>query len=303
MDTIFKQTVKPKEIVIVDDSTNDETSKLIKKMNKNVGISIIYIKKRPDQRGTTFSRNAGIERSTGEFIFFLDDDITVTPDYVEATLDFFSKHPKASAVQWFAYSDHDYKYDYGKVKNAFMKLFRLGYYAKDTSIVLSTMSTVVPYPLTKDIKTEYMGAGTSIVRRSFLGDIRFDEKLTGYALQEDLDFSYRLHKAHGNMYLLKSRKLHHAYSLTARMNLKKIMYTKFVYLGYIFKKNMPQNYFNLSLFWQSMAARIILRIGNLILRPSRSRVEEFLYSSQAIISMAWHYSRLDEDPNYFKRDL
>jgi glycosyltransferase involved in cell wall biosynthesis len=301
LDGLFNQTILPTEIILVDDSTNDLTEKKIDSWRKkSKGIPIIYVKKDPDKRGTTFSRNIGIDKAKGDYIFFLDDDITIHSDYIESTFGFFKANPKANAVQWFAYSDHDVKYDYGALKNFFMRLFHLGYYAKDLSIVLPSMASVIPHPLTGNISTQYMGAGTSVIKREALKGVRFDEKLTGYALQEDLDFSYQLHKKSGHLYLLKDRKLHHAYSLTARMDLKKIMYTKFVYLAYIFKKNIPQTLFNLSLFWVSMIGRILLRVANLYVHPSRTTLEEARFSIQAIFSVALHFRELSRNPNYFK---
>ncbi|MEI6732222.1 MAG: glycosyltransferase, partial [archaeon] len=301
--SLFKQTILPDEILVIDDSTDNKTEELLHGLKKRSKTNIIYLKKNPKKRGTTFSRNLGIDKSLGEYLFFLDDDITVYKDYIESSLDFFKKHEDANGIQWYAYSDHDSRYDLGKIKNLFMHLFYLGYYSENKSIVLPSMATVVPHPLTRDIKTEYVGAGTSVFRKSCLNGIRFDEKLTGYALQEDLDFSYRIHKKFGGLYLLKERKLHHAYSLTGRMHLKKITYTKFVYLGYIFKKNIKQSPKNLLIFWWSMFGRLVMRIPNLILRPSKLMLREGIYTYQAIPSMALHFRNLEKNPNYFKEEM
>lgn len=299
--TLFVQTYPPREILIIDDSTNYETRKLISTLRKKYPL-LKYLKKNPDEKGTSRSRNIGIEAAKGDYIAFLDDDITVHKDYLESSLKFFKLHKDANLIQWFAYSDHDYKYNYSKIKNLCMRIFFLGYYEKNTSKVLPSMSAVVPHPLTRDIKTEYSGAGTSVVKSKILKEIRFDEKLTGYALQEDLDFSYSLHKKYQGLYILKDKKLHHYYELASRSNLRKIMFTKFVYLAYLFKKHMPQDLYHLSIFWWSMLGRLILRIPNLFIKPSKAKFEEALLTFQAIFSLLRNFSKLKDNPNYFKTE-
>jgi len=70
--SIFEQSYKNFEIIIVDDSTNDKVAKIVQEI-KNEHDNIIYIKN--DQRlGFTKSLNKGIEIARGKYIARLDDD-------------------------------------------------------------------------------------------------------------------------------------------------------------------------------------------------------------------------------------
>jgi len=66
--SVFSQTFLPFEVIVVDDASNDETSKVQQNFP-----NIIY-KKLPQNRGVSFSRNFGVSLAKGELIAFLDSD-------------------------------------------------------------------------------------------------------------------------------------------------------------------------------------------------------------------------------------
>lgn len=68
LDSILSQTRKPEEIIVVDDGSNDETKSLLK--NKYPQIIYIY----QDNSGVSAARNAGIKKSKGNWVAFLDSD-------------------------------------------------------------------------------------------------------------------------------------------------------------------------------------------------------------------------------------
>lgn len=70
VESVIKQTYKNLEIIIIDDASTDDTSKIIKKIPDD---RIIYKKLRKN-KGACFARNKGIDISTGEYITFQDSD-------------------------------------------------------------------------------------------------------------------------------------------------------------------------------------------------------------------------------------
>lgn len=70
--SVLKQTVLPREIIIVDDGSEDSTQKVIDAIEKRSGIKFIYHKQ--PNRGPAAARNAGIERSSFAVLAFLDSD-------------------------------------------------------------------------------------------------------------------------------------------------------------------------------------------------------------------------------------
>jgi hypothetical protein len=83
LDSVLKQTCSFKEIVIIDDASEDETYSIIENfIHTNNQISIILLKNSQNY-GPSVSRNKGIEISTGEWIAFLDSDDFWHPQKLE----------------------------------------------------------------------------------------------------------------------------------------------------------------------------------------------------------------------------
>jgi len=72
LDSILNQTLKPFEIILVDDDSTDELADTL----LPYGDSIICIKNKG--KGPGAARNTGFERATGEFIKFFDSDDLMT---------------------------------------------------------------------------------------------------------------------------------------------------------------------------------------------------------------------------------
>ena len=68
LDSVINQTIKPHEIIVVDDGSNDQTRNWIR--NKFPEISYFYQK----NMGVSTARNTGIDMAKGDWIAFLDSD-------------------------------------------------------------------------------------------------------------------------------------------------------------------------------------------------------------------------------------
>jgi glycosyltransferase involved in cell wall biosynthesis len=73
------QTVPPYEIIVVDQTPHSERDADLPKDFSDLPVRWHYL----DKAGQCSSRNEGIKRSTGEFIFLLDDDEEVYPSVIE----------------------------------------------------------------------------------------------------------------------------------------------------------------------------------------------------------------------------
>ena len=83
--SIAKQTIKPAEVLIIDDGNIPESVKeIVKKHFFKKDIFLKYFKK--DKPGLSESRNLGAEKAAGDIILFLDDDVILENDYIENLL-------------------------------------------------------------------------------------------------------------------------------------------------------------------------------------------------------------------------
>ncbi len=92
VESILQQTYKNLELIVIDDSpsTYEYRDEIKRYMDSIKSDNIIYLQNETNVGGS-ISRNNGIEKSTGEYITFLDDDDKYLPRKIEKQLDFMVK--------------------------------------------------------------------------------------------------------------------------------------------------------------------------------------------------------------------
>jgi glycosyltransferase involved in cell wall biosynthesis len=93
VDSVLKQTNPVWEIIVVDDGSNDGTSKIL----KSYGDCIKVI--RQDNMGVSAARNAGIKVSGGDWIGLLDSDDEWLPDKIAKAKTFHESNPQIKIFQ------------------------------------------------------------------------------------------------------------------------------------------------------------------------------------------------------------
>jgi len=84
------------EILIVDDFSSDDTSKVAVKLAEADPRIQLFVN--PQNYGVSKSRNLMIDRSTGEYVAFLDSDDTWEPNKLEFCLQMLADNPEVKAV-------------------------------------------------------------------------------------------------------------------------------------------------------------------------------------------------------------
>lgn len=166
--SVFDQTYKNIEIIVVDDASDDGTNAFgIKLLDR--GVKYIYIPK-DESRGGNFARNVGILNSNGEMIAFLDDDDYWCENKTEIQVDYFLKNPEVGMV----YSG--LMLDYGV---PFLKYARL-YNKKYQGDILKKQLYYAPFCTTI----------TMMVKREIIEKIgKFDENISAW---QEYELSLRL---------------------------------------------------------------------------------------------------------------
>ncbi|MBU0715938.1 MAG: glycosyltransferase [Verrucomicrobia bacterium] len=94
--SVLAQTVRPCEILIIDDGSADEYRLEIDRIGALH--PMIHVHRFPENRGRSTARNMGIAVAQGEFLVFLDDDDLLHPCYFESSLEYFKENPATQAV-------------------------------------------------------------------------------------------------------------------------------------------------------------------------------------------------------------
>jgi glycosyltransferase involved in cell wall biosynthesis len=87
--SVLAQTDADFELLVVDDNSSDDTSKVVEEFSDE---RIVYIK-RPVNGGSSAARNTGIGHASGRYIAFLDDDDEYLSDFLARTRHAFSTIP------------------------------------------------------------------------------------------------------------------------------------------------------------------------------------------------------------------
>lgn len=84
LDSVFNQTYKNIEVVIINDGSTDDSEKIIKDyMKKYKNIKYFYQK----NKGQSVARNEGLKKSSGDFIMFVDSDDFIDTNMIEKLID------------------------------------------------------------------------------------------------------------------------------------------------------------------------------------------------------------------------
>ncbi len=84
------------QIVIVDQGDSRATERAVENAGDGCGPNVAIVPF--EVRSAAAARNAGIEEATGEFVFFIDDDVELDEGYVETALDCFERRREVVAI-------------------------------------------------------------------------------------------------------------------------------------------------------------------------------------------------------------
>lgn len=87
MESIFRQTILPDEIVIADDGSGEETLNLIKKLQKESKIPIKHVWQEDKGFRKTLILNKAIAQITGDYVLQVDGDVYLTKNFVHDHLE------------------------------------------------------------------------------------------------------------------------------------------------------------------------------------------------------------------------
>lgn len=198
IDTLLSQTIKPFEIIVVDQSAT-------RSFTKEILIPLQYLHD-PALSGLTAARNASIERAQGEIWLFLDDDVLLEPNFIEEILAAYSDGVTGVSGIITNYSVPPL------MQRLWEAIFQRGPFRDERQEVYRRAERLRDLP---PIRVRQFGGGLMSFRASAVRNHRFDINLTGASPGEDIEFCAGLPK--GSILLIAPRaRLIHNRSLEAR---------------------------------------------------------------------------------------
>ena len=244
VESLVSQTVAPGEICIVDSSERAAVRADIEELCSGAGISLDYV--HPAPRGLPRQRNVALDRTTGDPVFLIDDDVYLEPDCHERIIEEYARwgndlggvraapvtaaRPPIASVMW-------------------RRLFGIGGWWPEASGRVRGGFWLEGTSESAGVKKQEAFVGYFMsFRRSVFERERFDEALSGYASQEDIDFSYRVSR---NWVLVQTprARCEHFKTSTGRMPSIKLERMKLANHFYLFRKNMPQDRRHKAALW------------------------------------------------------
>lgn len=282
LQSVQQQTLYPNEILIIDGSTNKETTAILAQHSfKNLRYFLVDDK----NRGLTHQRNFGISNlnDSSEIVCFLDDDTILENNFFEELLNTYIVFPDALGVGGYinnevvwkkvlknevptitAFYFDGYKRSEG---SRFIMRKRLGLDSDKPPGFLPEFShgrsiSFLP-PSGKIYEVAQLMGGVSSFRKSVFQDFQFSTYFEGYGLYEDADFTLRLSKT-GKLYINTKAQLAHHHEISGRPN--QYQYGKMVVRNgwYVWRVKYPNPSFKAILKWHAITLLLMLiRFGNI----------------------------------------
>lgn len=286
LDSIISQTMKPIEVIFIDNNIGRNDSNKLKfivdEFSKSTNISTRLIKS-PKNSGA-IARNIGANLSNTEYIAFLDSDVVLEDEYYEIIGNYFKKNSKLIAVQGLDKSLIDFQNSLNKF-NIFKKIFILLEQIFETSFLfnkkkaLVSPSLAVSHPNSLEefeVISEWISTCAGVFKKKLFDKYSFCSEFITYSNNEYLFFSHKLFQDKIGLMLYTSKaKYRDIQTNLGRINKIALMYQIQTYDYFIFLNLFKLNFYNLFIFIKSRFGHLILNLIKLIIKKELSIINYF----------------------------
>jgi GT2 family glycosyltransferase len=221
----------PDEVLVIDADEGSSARPLVVELQKRQ-LPVHYVHTAPS---LTMQRNVGIDRSSGDVVVFLDDDVSLPKDLFAKLARIYAAEDVVGATGW-VIEPHAQRL--GGPRSILRRLVLPGSRRQPGRF---TRYGYPHYVVVADgpCDVEFMPGCFMSARRRAAAEVRFDEHLGAYALAEDEDFSYRLSRLGRVVYLPDVVVVHEKLgfrSFDSRDFGRLVVKNR----AYLFRKNFPQ---------------------------------------------------------------
>jgi GT2 family glycosyltransferase len=255
--SVIAQSLPPDELIIVDASDTEEPYLRIREEFHQEEFKYIHAKL--NTTSADHQRNIGVRNSSGDIIFFLDDDVVLDKDFIKEIVKVFEK---------------DVEKKIGGVMGNIVNTPRP---KKFKTLLLYSVRRIFLLPVSgtgrfrssgcptfahggKEIKNvEFLSGGLTAYRKEVFKDLKFDEDFPNAMFTDDEDFSYRVSRKYQNVYTPYARVTHNP-SPIGRVNHRTRARMTIEARYYMLMKNFPRTLKYTLAFWWSVIGYFIQAI-------------------------------------------
>ncbi len=260
LDSLSRQTYLPLELIIVDGAPADEqaTEKLVAGRSSALPFRCRYIRR---GGGTAIQRNAGIDIAQGDFISFIDDDISLEPDFFEQILLAYEqdRNRRVGGIAGYITNQHldpdqSPRWRWYRRLHLFTT-YEPGRYDYQTGYPINRYLQ----PPHAGIRTiDFMGSNCAVWRREvFASGLRFSPFFSDYGVLEDAHLALRAGRDWTLWECGQARCVHHR-SPRGRVSTRRLAWKTAVNYRYVFVDIVPQRNWKQELrFWSVQAVDLV----------------------------------------------
>ncbi len=258
--SLAAQTRPPDELIVVDSSEERKIEAYLGSLR--LPFSVRYFHTQP---GLTRQRNRGIRESTGDLIFFFDDDVDLDVNYLAEVEKVFANDTK-----------HEIGAVGGKIvaQNARSIRHRLEYFVfRMLRFVFGVVGThngrfypcgmpSHPHPNQPSGFIECLSGCCMAFRREVFEKVKFDEELAQYGLMEDADISKQTLDAGYKIYYQATASLIHNVSPMNRLSVQQWAEMSVVNYDYLFRKNWSKERWRWLPYYWAILGLVVVNLHN-----------------------------------------
>lgn len=220
--TLFESKNSPGKIIVVDQSKDDKTKKVVKKFASKFNIEYVFSK----IPSSSIAENIGVERAKKKYSLLLicGDDLDFYPDYLKNLAKEFDD-PKVMGAGGADIKTEEMFVDSfkGKIASFALKCFFLPHNTPNKFKVVGPYGNTISHIVRRKVSdAQWVPGFNNCFRREVYNDYKFME-YKGYNVLEDIDCSYNVYKkfGKGSLVISPDYKVYHRYSTVARYPEKK----------------------------------------------------------------------------------
>lgn len=256
--SLIAQSFPPDEVIIVDASDTEDAYLKIKEEFPRFK----YLHTKP---ALTYQRNVGVGNSSGDLVFFLDDDIMLDKDFVKEIVKIFEKDSEKNigGVMGNIINIQKPKTMLGKLRaNLYLLVRRIFLLPSVGNGRFQSSGCPTFIQDAEEIKNvEVLSGGLTAYRKEVFKDLKFDEDfLDAHLYTDDEDFSCRVSRKYQNVHTPYAKLVHNPSPIgrvSSYIRAKMTVEARY----YLLKKNFPRTSKHTLAFWWSVVGYFIQAIA------------------------------------------